>query len=77
MDLLTVAEAAKELGISREALYQAIRESRLKAVKILGRYGVRRKELEAYRPVEVRIRAGKVLGATKRRATRGHGKIKS
>lgn len=74
MDLLTVAEASKELGISREALYLAIREGRLKAIKILGRYGVRRKELEAYQPVEVRVRAGHALAATKKR---GRNKSKS
>ncbi len=77
MDLLTVAEAAKELGISREALYQAIREGRLKAVKILGKYGIRRKELETYKPVEVRVRAGQALAATKKRANRDRGKLKS
>jgi excisionase family DNA binding protein len=77
MDLLTVAEASKELGISREAVYLAIREGRLKAIKILGKHGIRRKEVEAYQPVEVKVRAGQKSAATKKRANRGRPKLKS
>ena len=68
MDLLTVQEAAKELGITRQALYQAVREGRLKTIKILGKIGVPSDELRNYTPVEVRVRAGKERGTSKPKA---------
>ncbi len=58
-DLVTVAQAAKELGISRIAVYQAIDEGRLEAVEILGKLGVPRRALKKYRPNEQNISAGR------------------
>ncbi len=70
MDILLVSEAAKELGISREAVYLAIREGRLTAIKILGKYGVPRDALERYRPVEARARAQRKAAASKRKSVK-------
>jgi len=56
--LVTVLQAAKELGISRIAVYQAIEEGRLEAVEILGKLGIERRALKRYRPNEMKIRAG-------------------
>ena len=67
MDLITVSEAAKELGISREAIYKAIREGRLAAVNVLGKIGIERKTLNEYHPEEVRIMAGKKRAEQKRK----------
>lgn len=67
MDLITVSEAAKELGISREAVYKAIREGRLAAVNILGKIGIERKALKEYHPEEIRIKAGKRRAAKNRK----------
>jgi excisionase family DNA binding protein len=72
MDILTVSEAAKELGISREAVYLAIREGRLTAVKILGKYGITRDALDKYQPVEARVKAQR-QAASKRRSTKKGG----
>lgn len=58
-DLVTVAQAAKELGISRIAVYQAIDEGRLESVEILGKLGVPRRALKKYRPSERNISAGR------------------
>jgi excisionase family DNA binding protein len=68
VNLITVSEAAKELGISREAIYKAIREGRLTAINILGKIGIEREALKEYHPEEVRIKAGKKRAAQKRRA---------
>jgi excisionase family DNA binding protein len=71
VDLITVSDAARELGISREAVYKAIREGRLPAIKILGKVGIERKILREYHPVEVRVRAGKKRAAQKRKSRGG------
>ncbi len=57
--ILSVIEAAEELGVSREAVYAAIRENRLPSVNILGKIGIERSALEKYRPNEQKMRAGK------------------
>jgi excisionase family DNA binding protein len=72
MDILTVSQAAKELGISREAVYLAIREGRLTAVKILDKYGITRDELDKYQPVEARVKAQR-QASSKRRSTKKGG----
>ena len=62
-DLVTVAQAAKELGISRIAVYQAIGEGRLEAVQILDKLGIERRALKKYRPNQTKVRAGKERAA--------------
>lgn len=57
-DLVTVVQAARELGISRIAVYQAIADGRLASVEVLGKIGVPRHALKRYRPDETRQRAG-------------------
>lgn len=74
MDILTVSEAAKELGISREAVYLAIREGRLTAVKILGKYGITRDELDKYQPVEGRVKAQRQAASNRKSTKKGGAK---
>lgn len=62
-DLVPVAQAAKELGISRIAVYQAIQEGRPESVEVLGKIGVPRRALNKYQPNETRKRAGKERAA--------------
>ena len=66
-DLVTVVQAAKELGISRIAVYQAIQEGRLESVEVLGKIGVPRRALKNYRPNETRVRAGNERAAKSQR----------
>ena len=66
VDLVTVSEAAKQLGISRQAVYKAISEGRLSAVTVLGKIGIERGALKAYRPVEVRVSAGQQRAVQRR-----------
>ena len=47
-DLLTVQEAAREIGCTQAALYQAVKQERLPHVRVLGRIGLRRAELSAF-----------------------------
>lgn len=68
MPLLTVSEAANELGVSREAVYKAIREGRLTSVMVLGKIGIERKTLKAYSPGAQQIAAGKERFRRKRKA---------
>lgn len=49
-DLLTITEAAALLHLSRQAVHTAIQEQRLPAVKVLGRWAVRKADAEAYLP---------------------------
>lgn len=72
MSLLTVSEAAKELGISRESVYKAIREGRLTSVMVLGKIGIERKALKGYSPGERQIAAGKKRARDRRKA-KGNG----
>lgn len=59
-DYLSVNQAASELGISRAAVYSAIREGRLESEVVLGKIAVTRKSLARYKPNQDRIRAGKI-----------------
>jgi excisionase family DNA binding protein len=58
VDLVTVKEAAQEKGVSREAIYQAIQEGRLKTRKVLGKIGILRRSLDAYQPNHIKVQAG-------------------
>ena len=58
MQLVTVKDAAREKGISREAIYQAIQDGRLKTRKVLGKIGILRRSLDAYEPDRNKVRAG-------------------
>ena len=58
MQLVTVKDAAREKGISREAIYQAIQDGRLKTKKVLGKIGILRSSLDAYEPDRNKVRAG-------------------
>jgi len=49
LELLTVNEAAELLGVHKTAIYQAIRERRLEAVMVLGRKGLHRQDVLAYK----------------------------
>jgi hypothetical protein len=62
-EILSVSQASSELGISREAVYAAIREGRLQSVNILGKLGIERHVLESYHPQEIKIRAAKERAA--------------
>jgi excisionase family DNA binding protein len=46
--LLSVREAARELGIGRDSAYGLVREGRLRSVRIGARVLVPRAELEAF-----------------------------
>lgn len=43
--LFTIAQAAKHKGVSRTAIYNAIKEKRLKAVEVLGKPAIRESDL--------------------------------
>lgn len=58
MKLVSVSDAAKEKGVSREAIYQAIQGGRLKVKRVIGKIGVLRSSLDAYQPDTDKIRAG-------------------
>ncbi|MBX3279860.1 MAG: helix-turn-helix domain-containing protein [Acidobacteria bacterium] len=57
--LISVSEAAEQKGVSREAVYQAIRRGQLRVRRVLGRIGVVRSSLEAYEPRLEKIAAGR------------------
>jgi excisionase family DNA binding protein len=46
--LLGVREAARELGIGRDATYRLVREGRLRSVSVAGRRLVPQRELEDF-----------------------------
>jgi excisionase family DNA binding protein len=60
VELITVSEAAKEKGISREAVYQAIRSGRIASQRVLGRIGIVRASLAHYQPNQHKVQAGRV-----------------
>lgn len=68
IDLLTVPQVAKLLGISREGVYRAIREGRLGSREVLGRLGVPPSALANYNPSEAKIQAGKEMAAKRKKA---------
>jgi excisionase family DNA binding protein len=49
-NLITVAEAAKQKGVSRSAIYKAIEQGRLKSQKILGRLALDKAEVARWQP---------------------------
>src|SRR5579859_7862106 len=53
---VTVQQAAKLIGVHRDAVYQAIDAGKLKPVKVLGRTALRRSDIEAYQPRSYRGR---------------------
>lgn len=57
-DLLTVREAARSKGVSVAAIYKAIEDGRLNAVKVLDRVALRRVDVMKYEPVRYAGRAG-------------------
>jgi excisionase family DNA binding protein len=66
-DLVTVAQAAKELGITRYAVYKAIEAGNLASVEVLGKIGVPRRALKKYQPNEMKIRAGHARAEKKKK----------
>jgi excisionase family DNA binding protein len=58
-DLVTIREAAEKLGISRSAVYLAIKEDRLPAVQIGPNLFVHVRDLADYEPHEQAIAWGK------------------
>lgn len=57
-DLVTVAQAAKELEVSRFAIYKAIDAGNLESVEVLGKIGIPRTAIKKYRPDAAKQRAG-------------------
>jgi excisionase family DNA binding protein len=57
--LISVSEAAEQKGVSREAVYQAIRRGQLRVRRVLGRIGVVRESLERYEPRLEKVAAGR------------------
>lgn len=60
---LTIQQAADLLGIHRTAVYQAIREGRLKTVRVMGKQALRRADVDAYQPRNYRDRQEKTVSA--------------
>lgn len=58
MELISVTEAAKYLGISRQAVLSAIEEGRMAAKKVGRQWVIRKVELEKYKVSEVRQNIG-------------------
>ncbi len=48
--LLTVNEVAENKGVTRSAVYAAIKEGRLQPVRVLGRLGLREADVAAWVP---------------------------
>jgi len=51
-DWLTAAEAAQLKGVTRSAVYKAMKQNKLQAERVLGRLALRRSEVEAWKPKE-------------------------
>jgi len=47
---LTITEAAKVKGITRQAMHYAIENGKVKTIKVLGRVGILPEELAKYQP---------------------------
>ena len=58
-DLVPVTEAAKELGISRQAVHYAIGRLELEVVRVGRSLFVLRRSLRRYKPNPQNVRAGK------------------
>ena len=48
-DLLTVAEAAKFIGVTDKAVYLAIEKRRIVPIRLLGKLGIPKEEAERYK----------------------------
>jgi excisionase family DNA binding protein len=59
-DYLSVSEVASQLGISRAAVYSAIREGRLDSDVVLGKIAITKTALSRYKPNTDRVRAAKI-----------------
>lgn len=51
-DWLTAAEAAQLKGVTRSAVYKAMKQNKLQAERVLGRLALRRAVVEAWKPKE-------------------------
>ena len=60
VDYLSVSEVASQLGISRAAVYSAIREGRLDSDVVLGKIAITKTALLKYKPNTERVRAAKI-----------------
>jgi predicted DNA-binding protein YlxM (UPF0122 family) len=67
-DLLSVPEAAKELGISRQAVHYAIGRLELDVVRIGNTLFVTRRSLRKYKPNPQNVRAGRARAEKSQRA---------
>lgn len=63
--LLTVPEAAQMKGVSRSAIYGAITDGRLPAVRVLGRLALKEADVQAWQPVKYANRPGRKGGRPK------------
>ena len=75
MKLVSVSDAAKEKGVSREAIYQAIQQGRLKVRRVIGKIGVLRNSLDAYQPDANKIRAGCLRARPDEGRNNHHGRV--
>lgn len=48
--LLTISQAARQKGVSRNALYKAVADKRLKSSVVLGRLVIRESDLLVWKP---------------------------
>jgi excisionase family DNA binding protein len=71
---LTVPQAATVLGVSKSAIYEAIREARIRSELVFGRRVIRREEVAAYqqRTEGVGARGGRPKIRRKRGRPRTH-----
>lgn len=58
-DVLTVPEAAKEAGLTRAGVWQAIRDKRLKATQVGRDWLIQRRDWAAYMKSRPRARKGR------------------
>lgn len=47
---ISITEAAKQLGVSRGSIYEAINAGKIRTVTVLGRQAVHREDVAAYTP---------------------------
>ena len=66
-ELVTVPEAARMLGISKQAVYLAIRQGNLLPVMVLGRHALRRADVVRYHPMLSRQESGRRSWAAKQK----------
>lgn len=59
-DFLSIKEVAEKLGISRSAVYLAIKVGRLAAVQLGSHFFVHRRDVTSYKPMEEAITWGKM-----------------